>query len=354
MSGTIPAFVLGGSGYVAGELLRLIAAHPHFALAAVMSESQPGEAVAGAFPHLLSAYPLTRFSSQAEVQKMLCEAPQAAVFSAAPHGVSAGLIDTLLSAAEKAGRHPRVVDISADFRYSSAAAYAAVYPHAHGAPGAHRAVHLRAAGALGQARDAPRRSPGLLRDGDLARERAAARQSGSSRPALFVSGVTGSTGSGRKPVPGTHHPLRHGDLYSYSALVHRHVPEVAACARAASGVEAEFAFVPHSGPFARGIHVTVQAALSRPLDTEKLLDSLRAFYADAPFVRISEQAPRVKDVVASNHAHLSAVTMSGTVAVMCALDNLTKGAAGGALQWMNRMFALPESAGLTAPAPGWT
>ena len=70
MSGTIPAFVLGGSGYVAGELLRLIAAHPHFALAAVMSESQPGEAVAGAFPHLLSAYPLTRFSSQAEVQTL--------------------------------------------------------------------------------------------------------------------------------------------------------------------------------------------------------------------------------------------------------------------------------------------
>jgi N-acetyl-gamma-glutamyl-phosphate reductase len=71
-------------------------------------------------------------------------------------------------------------------------------------------------------------------------------------------------------------------------------------------------------------------------------------------VRVSAAAPRVKDVVASNHAHLSGVVMSGTVAVMCALDNLTKGAAGGALQWMNRMFALPESAGLTAPAPGWT
>ena len=126
--------MLGGSGYVAGELLRLIAAHPHFALAAVMSESQPGEAVAGAFPHLLSAYPRTRFSSQAEVQTLVCEAPQAAVFSAAPHGVSAGLIDTLLSAAEQAGRQPRVVDISADFRYRTAAAYAAVYPHAHGAP----------------------------------------------------------------------------------------------------------------------------------------------------------------------------------------------------------------------------
>ena len=86
-------------------------------------------------------------------------------------------------------------------------------------------------------------------------------------PTLFLSGVTGSTGSGRKPVEGTHHPVRHSDLYSYNALAHRHAPEVAACAKAASGVEAEFAFVPHSGPFARGIHMTVQARLKAPLDT---------------------------------------------------------------------------------------
>jgi N-acetyl-gamma-glutamylphosphate reductase len=155
-------------------------------------------------------------------------------------------------------------------------------------------------------------------------------------------------------VPGTHHPLRHGDLYSYSALQHRHVPEVAACAQAASGVAARFAFVPHSGPFARGIHVTLQAQLSRPADTQRLLAVLQAFYAEAPFVRVTADAPRVKDVVTSNYAHLSAVVMDGTVAVLCALDNLNKGAAGGAVQWMNRMFGMPETAGLTAPAPGWT
>jgi N-acetyl-gamma-glutamyl-phosphate reductase common form len=353
MSGRIPVVVLGGTGYVAGELLRLIAGHPHFLLAAVMSDSQPGDAVAGAFPHLVHAYPQVRFSSQAEVQKILCEAPQAAVFSAAPHGVSAGLIDALLSAAEKAGTRPRVVDISADFRYGSAAAYAAVYPHAHGAPARLAQFTCALPEHLDKLATSHVGHPGCFATAMLLAS-VPLLANGLITPALFVSGVTGSTGSGRKPVPGTHHPLRHGDLYSYSALVHRHVPEVTACARAASGVEAEFAFVPHSGPFARGIHVTVQAALKRPLDTEKLLAILRAFYADAPFVRVSEDAPRVKDVVTSNYAHLSAVVMSGTVAVMCALDNLNKGAAGGALQWMNRMFALPETAGLTAPAPGWT
>jgi N-acetyl-gamma-glutamyl-phosphate reductase len=172
-------------------------------------------------------------------------------------------------------------------------------------------------------------------------------------PTLFVTGITGSTGSGRKPVEGTHHPLRHGDLYSYSALRHRHAPEITACALAASGVEAEFAFVPHSGPFARGIHVTVQAQLNSALNTGQVLTAFRDFYAAAPFVRVCDQAPRIKDVVTSNYAHLSAATNGRTLAVMCVLDNLNKGAAGGAMQWMNRMFGLAQTAGLTAPAPGW-
>src|SRR5262249_25140160 len=129
-----PAVVLGGTGYVAGELLRLIAAHPHFRLAAVMSDSQPGEPVAGAFPHLASAYAHERFRSQAEVQGVLCGAPRTALFGAAPHGVSAALIDALLSGSERAGSAPRVVDISADFRYRTREAYEAVYRHAHGAP----------------------------------------------------------------------------------------------------------------------------------------------------------------------------------------------------------------------------
>jgi N-acetyl-gamma-glutamyl-phosphate reductase common form len=353
MSAQIPAVVLGGTGYVAGELLRLLAAHPRFSLAAVMSESSPGDSVAAAFPHLVSAYPHTRFSSQEEVRRILCEAPTAAVFSAAPHGVSAGLIDALLSAAEQAGTSPRVADISADFRYDSADAYAQVYRHAHGAPRRLAQFTCAVPEQLDTLKTPHVGHPGCFATAILLAS-VPLLEAGVITPAVFVSGVTGSTGSGRKPVPGTHHPLRHGDLYSYSALMHRHVPEVTACARAASKVEAQFAFVPHSGPFARGIHVTLQAALQRPLDTEKVLGVLRAYYADAPFVRVTQEAPRVKDVVASNYAHLSAVVMSGTVAVLCAIDNLNKGAAGGAIQWMNRMFDLPETLGLTAPAPGWT
>src|SRR6202041_649848 len=101
---------------------------------------------------------------------------------------------------------------------------------------------------------------------------------GLTEPELFLAGVTGSTGSGRKPTESTHHPLRHGDLYSYGALAHRHAPEIAACAKQASGVEAEINFVPHSGPFARGIHVTVQAGLKKALSSGEAQDALAEYY----------------------------------------------------------------------------
>jgi N-acetyl-gamma-glutamyl-phosphate reductase len=349
----IPAIVLGGTGYVAGELLRLIAGHPRFSLAGVMSDSQPGERVARAFPHLASAYPEAVFRPQAEIESLVAREARSAVFCAAPHGVSAALIDALLTRAESAGTKPRVVDISADFRYSTAAAYEAVYEHPHGAVARLKQFTCAVPEHLVKLETPHVAHPGCFATATLLAS-VPLLATGLVEPTLFVSGVTGSTGSGRKPVEGTHHPTRHSDLYSYNALVHRHIPEIAACARAASGVEADFAFVPHSGPFARGIHVTVQARLTAQRDTAEVIGLLREFYARSPFVRVTEQAPRVKDVVATNYAHLSAASSGRTVAVMCVVDNLNKGAAGGAVQWMNRLFDLPETAGLTAPAPGWT
>jgi N-acetyl-gamma-glutamyl-phosphate reductase common form len=348
-----PAVVLGGTGYVAGELLRLIAGHPQLELLAVLSDSSPGAPVAGAFPHLICAYPETVFRTLGEVTKLLAETPRAAVFSAAPHGVSAGLIDQVLSASARTGTEARVVDISADFRYASADAYAHVYGHAHRAPARLREFSCALPEHLAQAPTAHVAHPGCFATAVLLAA-VPLLTLGLIEPDLYVSGVTGSTGSGRKPVEGTHHPLRHGDLYGYNALQHRHAPEIVACARAASGVEAELAFVPHSGPFARGIHVTLQARLTRALDGSQARGALKEYYARAPFVRVSERAPHVKEVAASNYAHLTAATNGRTIAVMCAIDNLVKGAAGGALQWMNRLLGLAETAGLTQPPPGWT
>jgi N-acetyl-gamma-glutamyl-phosphate reductase common form len=350
---SIPAVVLGGSGYVAGELLRLLAAHPQFRLAGILSDSQPGESVGKAFPHLASVWTEERFQSQAQIETLMRTLPRAAVFCAAPHGAAAGLLDSLLRIASDAGHAPRVVDISADFRYATATAYQQVYQHAHGAPQRLREFTCALPEHLAQSPTPHVAHPGCFATAILLAS-VPLLKLGLVSPTLFVSGITGSTGSGRKPVEGTHHPLRHGDLYAYSALAHRHVPEVVACALAASGIEADFAFVPHSGPFTRGIHVTVQGSLKAAQDTTQVLAALRRYYADSPFVRVTDAAPRVKNVVTSNYAHLSAAATGRTVAVMCVLDNLTKGAAGGAIQWMSRLFGLPETSGLLAPAPGWT
>ena len=353
MEPRVPTLVLGGTGYVAGEVLRLVLGHPRLELAGVLSDSQPGEPVGKAFPHLAAVLGDTRFLSQAELESRIATLPRSAVFAAAPHGVSAALIDALLSAAAAAGTRPSVVDISADYRYRTPEAYAAVYRHAHGAPARLAEFTCAVPEHLGRSPTPHVAHPGCFATATLLAS-VPLLALGLVEPTLFVAGVTGSTGSGRKPVEGTHHPTRHSDLYSYNALAHRHVPEITACARAASGVEADFAFVPHSGPFARGIHVTVQGRLAAPLDTAAVLAKLREYYDGAPFVRVLDAAPRVKDVVASNYAHLSASANGRTVAVMCVVDNLNKGAAGGAVQWMNRLLGFPETTGLTAPAAGWT
>lgn len=353
MTQRIPTVVLGGTGYVAGELLRLIAGHPNFALAGVMSDSQPGESVAAAFRHLAPAYPHERFKSQADLEEIVAREPATAIFSAAPHGAAAALIDRLLSAAESAGRAPHVVDISADYRYGSASGYAAVYGHAHGAPARIAQFTCAVPEHLARSPTPHVAHPGCFATAALLASVPLIKLRLTQGP-LFISGVTGSTGSGRKPVEGTHHPTRHSDLYAYGTLSHRHAPEIRAGVAAATGIEAQIAFAPHSGPFARGIHVTVQASLRGPVDSADVVAAMREFYAGAPFVRVNDAAPRLKDVAASNYAALGAVSDGQTLAVFSVLDNLDKGAAGGAVQWMNRLYNLPETAGLTAPAAGWT
>jgi N-acetyl-gamma-glutamyl-phosphate reductase len=353
MPAKVPTIVLGGTGYVAGELLRLIVGHPGLELKAVLSDSQPGESVAKSFTHLAPVLGQLKFSSLDEIKRLVASIPNCAILAAAPHGVSAALIDGILSAAEAAGTKPRLVDISADYRYATAAAYEAVYKHPHGAPNRLKQFTCAVPEHLAKASTPHIAHPGCFATAQLLAI-VPLLKLGISEPRLFVAGVTGSSGSGRTPSAGTHHPQRHSDMYAYNALGHRHAPEVAALSAAASGIQPEVCFIPHSGPFVRGIHVTVQANAIKSMKSADLIAALADFYAHSPFVRVTAEMPRVKDVAASNYAQLSAATDGKTVAVMCAVDNLTKGAAGGAMQWMNRLLGFEESLGLTAPAPGWT
>jgi hypothetical protein len=184
---------------VAGELLRLIAAHPQFELAGILSDSQPGEPVSKAFPHLAAVYRKNASSRRPGRRAAGTRAGDGAVLGT-PHGVSAGLIDALLTQAEAAGARPHVVDISADFRYRTAEEYTAS-TSMRMARRAAGPVQLRGARAPADARHAPRGAPGCFATSILlASVPLLAR--GLAVPELFVSAVTGSTGSGRKPVEG--------------------------------------------------------------------------------------------------------------------------------------------------------
>ena len=99
--------------------------------------------------------------------------------------------------------------------------------------------------------------------------------------------------------------------------------------------------------------MTMQAPLQAPQPADAIRDALSAFYADSPFVAVKDGTPRIKDVAGSNYCHIGVATDADTVAVFVVIDNLIKGAAGGAMQWMNRQLGFEETTGLTAPAPGW-
>lgn len=432
--GPIPAIVLGGTGYVAGELLRLLAGHPYLRLAGILSASQAGDSVESVFPHLAGCFPGATFRGLADLPALLDAAtqgksprgllsgtglpvdplpgppssgghvpaasaddslrsgapslasllpgarpfgsalpgapasgplpessfsgrphpagpPPLAVLSAAPHGAAAPLIDGLLSAAERLGIAVRVIDVSADFRFADPDLYARVYDHPHGAPGRLAAFRCALPEHLG---GAPQHvaHPGCFTTATLLAA-VPLLALGLIEPRLSVVAVTGSTGAGRTPTATTHHPARRSNLFAYSPLAHRHEPEMQALAEAATGISADIAFIPQAGPFARGIHATLQARLLRPASAAEITECLAGFYAGSPFVTVSIEPPRLQDVVGTNRCRLGVAARGDHLAVFSTLDNLVKGAAGGALQWANRLFGFPETAGLTQPGPGW-
>jgi len=350
---SVPAAVLGATGYVGGELLRLIAAHPLFELVAAVSESRAGDAIGDAFPHLAGALGDAVFAAHGGWLDSVPAGSPLALFSAAPHGASAAMIANVLEQAETRNIPVHTVDVSADFRYRDAAAYQAVYGVAHGAPQLLGDFICAVPEHVADTDVQHVAHPGCFATAILLAAVPLLR-SGLVTPELFVTGITGSTGSGRSPQPGTHHPERHSNLYAYKALAHRHAPEIVNLAEAASGTRARVNFVPHSGPFARGIFVTVQAKAAGPVATAELREHFDSQYAESPFVRVVDGSPRLKNVVASNMAEVGVAVSGDTVVAMSAIDNLVKGAAGGAVQWMNRLFGQPDTAGLTAIPPGWT
>ena len=327
--------ILGASGYVGGELLRLLAAHPELRASRLTGNAQAGEAVGAVHPHLSLAYRDVRI--EAYDDGMLAEADL--VFAALPHGASQAVAPAIV----KHGMP--FVDLGADFRLRDAEDYAHWYGEPHGAP---ELLGDFVYGIPEIARDAIRGARCVVAAGCYPTATILACKplvdAGLMDPdSLVVDATSGVTGAGRAAKEATHFSTVHGSLSAYGLLDHRHTAEM----RQALG--GEVLFTPHLGPFDRGILATCYGKATGPMDADAPLEALRAAYAGEAFVHVSDRPPATKWTLGSNAAHLTARydARTGRVVAIAAIDNLGKGAAGQMIQCANLMLGLDEGAGLT-------
>lgn len=326
--------ILGASGFVGGELLRLCAAHPQLRPARLFGDAQAGSKLAAVHPHLALGYPDLVVEQFAEGSLDGIDL----VFAALPHGLSQTIAPAILD------REIAFVDLGADFRLQDPEAYRSWYGEPHTAPEllphfvygipelnrdaitASRAV--AAAGCYPTAAILalkPLVDPGLIAPGTI-----------------IVDAVSGVSGAGRAAKEATAFNTIAESFAIYGLLNHRHTAEM----QAALG--SDILFTPHLAPMNRGILATCYGTAAREMSEREPLDALRAAYAEAPFIHVGEAPPATKWTLGSNAVHLTARydPRTGRVLAIAALDNLVKGAAGQMIQCANLMLGLDEAAGL--------
>ena len=321
--------ILGASGYVGAELLRLCSGHPQLRPARLFGDSQAGQTLAAVHPHLAPAYPdliVERFEPAALDGIGL-------VFAALPHGRSQKLASEIL------GRGVKFVDLGADFRLDEAEAYARWYGEEHqapelldrfvyGIPELHREA-IRSADAVAAAGCYP--TSAILALKPLLELVEA--------DSLIVDAASGVSGAGKGLKDETHFNSVDENFTAYGLLNHRHTAEME------MALGGRLLFTPHLAPMNRGILATCYAKAKGPCDP---LAVLRDAYADEPFVIVSERPPSTKWTLGSNCVHVTARydERTGRVLAIAALDNLVKGAAGQMIQCANLMLGFEETLGL--------
>ncbi|MEJ2059140.1 MAG: N-acetyl-gamma-glutamyl-phosphate reductase [Gammaproteobacteria bacterium] len=334
--------IVGGTGYTAVELLRLLVSHPQAELAAATSREQAGQRIDEAFPNLRGHTDLT-FSDRDEAPLAECDV----VFFATPNGVAMHAVPGLLEAGV------RVIDLAADFRLADAAVWSQWYGMSHACPELlSEAVYglpeinrdrIRSARLVAN----PGCYPTAVTLGLLPLLEAGLVDVGS----LVADAKSGVSGAGRKPVQ-QHLLAEAGDNFkAYGVAGHRHLPEIMQTL-AQVAPQAELTFVPHLLPMIRGILATLYADLNAgEVDLQAVFESR---YRGEPFVDVLPPGslPETRSVRGANMCRI-AVHRPGNgrrAVVLSVIDNLVKGAAGQAVQNMNLMFGLPETLGLEQPA----
>lgn len=332
--------VIGASGYTGVELLRLIAAHPHLEVVIVTADTSAGSRLSSVAPSLTATWPDARIEPT-DVER-IASLGLDVVFLAVPHEAAVTVAGRLFDG----GDVGCVVDLSAAFRLLDPAAYPVWYGFEHGRPdllpravyGLPERTRARLAGARLIATPGCYVTAATLALGPLV-DAGIIATSG-----IVVDAASGVSGAGRTAGHGTSFATVDENFTAYGLLDHRHTPEIE------QNLGAQVLFTPHLAPMSRGILATCYArpAEGRQLSTAALLDTLATAYRDEPFVIVTADPPATKPAQGSNLAFISARhdERTGWVIALCALDNLTKGASGGALQAANVALGLDETAGL--------
>lgn len=327
--------IIGASGYTGAELLRLCARHPEVEVVAATGDSQAGTLASHLYPSLAAAYPNLVF----EEYSLERFAGLDVVFLGLPHEVSLGLVPQLTPTVGC------VIDLSAAYRLKDASLYPRWYGFEHDQPESLQSAvyglpELYRAELVGAKLVA---TPGcyvtaaslaltpLVRSGIL------------DPTGIIVDAASGVSGAGRALKHSSMFSTVDEDFTAYGLLDHRHTPEI----EQVTG--ASVLFTPHLAPMNRGILATCYARPSGVAPTTaSLLAALATFYKDEPFVVVRPQVPSTKSTLGTNCVHITARydERTGYVMVLAALDNIAKGASGGAVQSMNVALGLGETLGL--------
>jgi len=339
----IRAGIINITGYIGGDLARLLYQHPRVELKSVVGRSAAGLKLGDVLPYLSETRLLIKDKLDGDID---------VAFSAMPHKSSVDIVPALLKKGIK------VVDVSADFRLKDASEYPAWYGFNHPAP----ELLEEAVYGLPELHRNEIISANLVANPGCYSTSAILALAPAVKEKLVYSDIiidskSGVSGAGRSLSLGTHYSEANESTCAYSIGGHRHLPEIKQELEGLnSGLSLAITFVPHIVPMTRGILSSCYARLKKGwLDgsaEEKLQQLYREFYKDAPFVQIVSKPPQTKYAWGSNFCFIYPTVdlRTGRLIVISCLDNLVKGGAGQAVQNMNLMFNLPETTGLKALA----
>ncbi len=329
--------ILGGSGYTAVELIKLLLRHPGADIVAITSRQD--EHIADLHPSLFGRLDLRCEPFDADALK--AKGVQVA-FGCLPHGTSMESIPPLLECGI------RVVDLSADYRLRDDKVYEEWYREPHrDTQNLAKAVYGLPE-ITGNAIDTAKlvANPGCYPQTAILGLAPLVANGLIELTGIIVDSKSGVSGAGRTPKLAFHFPECNENFAAYAVGTHRHTPEIEQALSDVAGKPVSVIFTPHLVPMDRGIFSTIYATPTKPVTEDELLSLYRSYYAGKPFIRVRSGLPATKDTTGTNFLDVTVRVVRGKIVVLAAEDNLIRGASGVAVQNFNRMFGFDETTGL--------